>query len=89
MMEQIAWIRDFIYILPIAGLIWKASAMAQELKELRKDVDFAHDKIRNEEASRDTALDSMRDTVEEIKLTVVEIKTKLEERKDNKRSNKE
>lgn len=81
MIEQISWIRDVAYLLPIAGLIWKAATMAAEIREMRKDIDFAHDKIRKEEEQRDTSIDSVLDTVNEIKLTVVEIRTKLEERK--------
>lgn len=78
MISDIAWIKDIIYVMPLGALIWKAAQQASEIKEMRKDIDFAHDKIRKEEEKRDCSIDEVIKTVTEIKINVVEIKAKLE-----------
>ena len=33
------WIKDIIYMLPLAGLIWKASTQASQIKQNTKDIE--------------------------------------------------
>lgn len=37
-MEYIDWIRDVIYVIPIAVLIWRASTLASRVKQNEKDI---------------------------------------------------
>ena len=36
-MENIEWLKDVLYLLPVAGLIWKAAVMSSKIKQNEKD----------------------------------------------------
>lgn len=74
-MNQIEWLRDVIYILPLAALIWKAAALAAEQKSLRKEVDCLKSQIQTD---MKVALDNLDKCINEVKISVVRIETKLE-----------
>ncbi len=38
-MDKIEWIRDIIYLLPIAGLIWSGATMANKIRQNEKDIE--------------------------------------------------
>ena len=74
-MNQIEWLRDVIYILPLAALIWKAASLAAEQKSLRKEVDGLKSQIQTDMKA---ALDNLDKCINEVKISVVRIETKLE-----------
>ena len=37
-MDKIEWIRDVIFLLPIAGIIWKGALMSAKIKENTKEI---------------------------------------------------
>lgn len=79
-MNQIEWLKDIIYILPLAALIWKAASLAAEQKLLRKEVDYLKTQIRTDIK---IALDNLDKGINEVKISVVRIETKLEAEADN------
>lgn len=74
-MNQLEWLRDIIYILPLAALIWKAASLAAEQKSLRKEVDWLKSQIQTDMKA---ALDNLDKCINEVKISVVRIETKLE-----------
>lgn len=38
-MDKIEWIRDVIFLLPIAGIIWKGALMSAKIKENAKEIE--------------------------------------------------
>ena len=38
-MDKIDWLRDVIYLLPIAGIIWKGALMSAKIKENAKEIE--------------------------------------------------
>lgn len=37
-MSNLEWIKDIIYLLPIAGLIWKAATLSAKVKQNESDI---------------------------------------------------
>ena len=37
-MDKIEWIRDIIFLLPIAGIVWKGALMSAKIKENTKEI---------------------------------------------------
>lgn len=37
-MSSLEWIKDIIYLLPIAGLIWKAATLSAKVKQNENDI---------------------------------------------------
>lgn len=37
-MENITWIKDVVFILPVAGLIWKAATLSAKVKQNEGDI---------------------------------------------------
>ena len=44
-MDKIEWIRDIIFLLPIAGIIWKGALMSAKIKENAKEIKECKDII--------------------------------------------
>ena len=38
-MENIAWIKDLLYILPLLALVWKGAIMSAQIKSNTKDIE--------------------------------------------------
>lgn len=79
-MSQIEWLKDIIYILPLAALIWKAASLAAEQKSLRKEVDLLKSQNFAEKSALQQSLDKVIEDINEVKISVVRIETKLEEK---------
>lgn len=82
-MNQIEWLKDIIYILPLAALIWKASALASEQKSQRKEIDLLKSQNFAEKSALQQSLDKVIDDINEVKISVARIETKLEKEKDD------
>lgn len=82
-MNQIEWLKDIIYILPLAALIWKAASLAAEQKSLRKEVDLLKSQNFAEKSALQQSLDKVIDDINEVKISVARIETKLEKEKDD------
>lgn len=81
-MNQIEWLKDIIYILPLAALIWKAATLAAEQKSLRKEVDLLKSQNFAEKSALQQSLDKVIDDINDVKISVARIETKLEEEDD-------
>ena len=84
-MNKIEWLRDVLYIIPLAVLIWKAATMACLVEKLKGDMNSCFMRIRDMDAkietNRQTAANLVKevaDALQEIKITVTRIETKLE-----------
>lgn len=73
-MENIEWLKDVIYLIPVAGLIWKASAMSSKvksnedkIKEIRTITDRQNEAIL-------ASLDKMNTVMTEIQQDVAVLK---------------
>lgn len=86
-------IQTVIYLLPIAGLIWKAALQSAELKELRKDVDEniskfcrdhrnMEDKIEHERIATDSSIATVLNSLHKIELAVTRIEATVEAQKE-------
>lgn len=73
-------IQTVIYLIPIATLIWKAAGMASEIKTLRKDVDRLTVQVHDEKGATDSSIATIMAMLNEIKIAVARIETKVEGR---------
>lgn len=63
-MEEISWLKDVVFLIPIAGLIWKASSLSSKVKE--------------HEAALKEIKTGLKEQVAEILKTLADLKTDLE-----------
>jgi len=82
-MNRIEWLKDIIYILPLAALIWKAASLAAELKYVREQVNVLKSQYFSEKSALQQSLDKVIDDINEVKISVARIETKLEEDDEN------
>lgn len=69
------WLQTLIFLLPLAGLVWRAALQSGELKQLRRDVD--EQKARMEKLTTGT-LQDLRNLLQSIELRLTRIETSLE-----------
>lgn len=75
------WLNTVVYLLPVAALIWKASTLAAEVKDLRHDLSVLQSQVKDEKNATDSVILTITSSLNDIKLSVARIETKLEERK--------
>lgn len=75
------WISQLIYLLPLAALIWKAAQLAADVKDLRHDLSVLQEQVKDEKNATDSVIVTITASLNDIKLSVARIETKLEERK--------
>lgn len=73
-------IQTIVTLLPVAALIWKAALMAGQIGVLEKEVRRLEVKQDDEEHATDSAIAMLTSMLNDIKITVTRIETKLEER---------
>lgn len=89
--QVVDFLQTIVFLLPVAGLIWKAASLSFELKDLRKDFDAAYDKtckrtsliedaLKTSDTNTALLFQSMKDMLADIKVNIARIETKLEER---------
>lgn len=69
------WIRTAITLLPIAALIWRASSLASDLKQLKKEHDELSVKFHT---LRDDSMNKLNDTLKAIEIRLTKIETVLQ-----------
>lgn len=67
-MTNIEWIKDIIYLLPIAGLIWKAATLSSKVKQNEIDIQ----RLRENSTTNTAEILKKLDTISE-KLNAVQI----------------
>lgn len=68
------WIKDVIYMLPIAGLIWKASTQASQIKQNTKDIENLKAESENNQKQILSSLQNMNQIMSQLKTDVEIIK---------------
>lgn len=68
------WIKDVIYMLPIAGLIWKASNQASQIKQNTKDIENLKAESENNQKQILSSLQDMNRIMSQLKTDVEIIK---------------
>lgn len=73
-------IKVVITLLPIAVLIWKASSLSSRVDTLERDVKRLETKHEDEARATDSIIATFTGMLNDIKITVARIETKLQER---------
>ena len=68
------WIKDVIYMLPLAGLIWKASNQASQIKQNTKDIENLKAESENNQKQILSSLQDMNKIMSQLKTDVEIIK---------------
>ena len=76
-------LKVIITLLPIAALIWKASGLNSRVDTLERDVKRIEAKHEDEARATDSILATFTNMLNDIKITVARIETKLQERERN------
>jgi hypothetical protein len=82
-MNQIEWLRDIIYILPIATLIWRFALMSARVKQNEKDIAEMKTLSQKQNEAIIASLDKMNTVMIEIQQDVAVLKALRGEEKDN------
>jgi len=73
-MDKIDWIRDVVYLLPIAGLIWKGALMSAKIKENAKEIAECKTVIQKQNDAIIASLNKLTDTMNDIRTDVSVLK---------------
>lgn len=74
-MSDLIWIKDIVYLLPIAGLIWKAAMMSSKIKQNEKDIEEIKNDVKDQNRNILEALDRINTTMLSIQNDVTILKT--------------
>lgn len=85
-MDKIDWIRDVIYLLPIAGIIWKGALMSAKIKENAKEIEECKTVIQKQNDAIIESLNRLTNTMNDIKTDVSVMKALRDQELANKRS---
>ena len=76
-MDKIEWIRDIIFLLPIAGIVWKGALMsakikenAKEIEECKKNIQKQNDIIQKQNDTIMNTLNAMTNAINDIRTDV-------------------
>lgn len=83
-MENIEWLKDVIYLIPVAGLIWKAATMGARIKQNETDIKECKKIVDRQNESIISSLDKLQETMTEIRTDVSVLKALRKEEKDEK-----
>lgn len=83
-MESILWLKDLLYILPVAGLIWKAAIMSSKIKQNEKDIAEMKTLSQKQNEAILASLDKMNTVMMEIQQDVAVLKALRGEEKNAK-----
>ena len=78
-LSDISWIKDIIYILPLAGLIWKGATMNSKVNRNAEEIKECKDIIRDQNNAIISTLNKLNDTINEIRLDVSILKALRDE----------
>ena len=79
-MDKLGWLRDIIYVLPLAALIWKAAYLASEQKYQRKELEELQDIVARNKVLADDVMKSVANSLNDLKIAVARIETRLEKK---------
>lgn len=82
-MNNIEWIKDVIFILPIAGLIWRAAMQSAQIKQNTKDIESVKKDSETSQQKILSALNSMNSIMQQLKLDVEVIKALRKQEVEN------
>lgn len=73
-MENIEWLKDVIYLIPVAALIWKASSLSSKVKQNEKDITEMKTLSQKQNEAIIASLDKLQETMTEIRTDVSVLK---------------
>ena len=73
-MENFVWIKDVIYLLPVAALIWKASQLSAKIKQNEKDIEILKGDLKDQNKQIIESLNNINATMADIKQEVAVLK---------------
>lgn len=82
----IAIIEAIVFLLPLGTLIWKAAKLASRVENAEHRIDKLTEVVRNQDSATDAILADIQESLNTIKISIVKLETKLEDRekwKDN------
>lgn len=79
-MDKLGWLRDIIYVLPLAALIWKAAYLASEQKYQRQELERLQDIVARNKVLADDVMKSVASSLNDLKIAVARIETRLEKK---------
>lgn len=82
-MNSIEWIKDVIFLLPIAGLIWKAAIQTAQIKQNTKDIESIKKDSETNQQKILGALNNMNSIMQQLKLDVEVIKALRKQEVEN------
>lgn len=82
-MNSIEWIKDVIFMLPIAGLIWKAAIQSAQMKQNTKDIESIKKDSETNQQKILGALNNMNSIMQQLKLDVEVIKALRKQEVEN------
>lgn len=82
-MNSIEWIKDVIFMLPIAGLIWKAAIQSAQMKQNTKDIESIKKDSETSQQKILSALNNMNSIMQQLKLDVEIIKALRKQEVEN------
>ena len=85
-MDKIDWIRDVVYLLPIAGIIWKGALMSAKIKENAKEIEECKTVIQKQNDAIIESLNRLTNTMNDIKTDVSVLKALRDNELGSKRS---
>lgn len=75
-------LQTVVTLLPIAALIWRAAKMAGQIEQLEKDVRRLEVETDDEKQATDSVIATLTAMLNDIKIAVTRIETKLEVKND-------
>ena len=75
-------LQTVVTLLPIAALIWRAAKMAGQIEQLEKDVRRLETETEDEKHATDSVIATLTAMLNDIKIAVTRIETKLEVKND-------
>ena len=84
-MENIGWLRDIIFLIPIAGLIWKAATQNAQIKKNADDIKSIKSLTEKQNEEIIKSLNRLNDSMQAIRCEIEVIKAlRTEEHKKEK-----
>lgn len=69
-MENVTWIKDLLYVLPLLALVWKGASMANQIKQNTKDIEDLKSVVKEQNSNIIESLDRINNTMLSIKCDV-------------------
>jgi ABC-type transporter Mla subunit MlaD len=70
-------IQTVIYLLPVLGIVWKASQLSSRVTESEKDINRIGDKLNKQQDKMDSKLEEIDASINSLKVVMGRIETRL------------